>query len=217
MNLLCLVRRSFRILSNLLAISFVSCILLSFLYESILLEELNTASSAGNTLDNMAALNYPVVGVPKQTPAPADGKYHHLSPIAELIWNIGSVGVRRELRDLKTNYPDQFTLYILGLQALMNRPATSDLSYYGIAGNSLFQIYPEISSADSEGRNPWQTLSILGRFQTEQSIWLAGLLHALLHPLCALASTISSSFRGECSCIVIRSLLTSCSKTFTRR
>lgn len=61
-----------------------------------------------------------------------------LAPRLYLLTKLtGSVGIRRELRDLQTSYPDQFTLYILGLDSLMNRRATSDLSYYGIAGMSM--------------------------------------------------------------------------------
>ncbi|KAM3065503.1 hypothetical protein ACMFMF_010988 [Clarireedia jacksonii] len=66
----------------------------------------------------MAAVNYPVTGPPKLSPAPADG----------------SVPLRLEIRDLQRNHPDQWTLYILGLQAFQQLDEKSDLSYYGIAG-----------------------------------------------------------------------------------
>ncbi|KAJ8061925.1 hypothetical protein OCU04_009712 [Sclerotinia nivalis] len=64
------------------------------------------------------ALNYPIIGPPKASPAPADG----------------SVPLRREIRDLQRNFPDQWTLYILGLQAFQQLDEKSDLSWYGIAG-----------------------------------------------------------------------------------
>ncbi|TEY36383.1 hypothetical protein BOTCAL_0554g00040 [Botryotinia calthae] len=64
------------------------------------------------------ALNYPITGPPKPSPAPADG----------------SVPLRREIRDLQHNFPDQWTLYILGLQAFQQLDEKSDLSWYGIAG-----------------------------------------------------------------------------------
>ncbi|KAF7945069.1 hypothetical protein EAE96_009849 [Botrytis aclada] len=64
------------------------------------------------------ALNYPITGPPKPSPAPADG----------------SVPLRREIRDLQHNFPDQWTLYILGLQAFQQLDQKSDLSWYGIAG-----------------------------------------------------------------------------------
>lgn len=65
----------------------------------------------------MAAVNYPIVGAPKPSPAPADG----------------SVPLRIEIRDLQKN-PDQWNLYLLGLDAFKNLDEKSDLSYYGIAG-----------------------------------------------------------------------------------
>ncbi|RAL58966.1 hypothetical protein DID88_009257 [Monilinia fructigena] len=64
------------------------------------------------------ALNYPIIGPPKLSPAPADG----------------SVLLRREIRDLQHNFPDQWTLYILGLQSFQQLDEKSDLSWYGIAG-----------------------------------------------------------------------------------
>ncbi|KAB8292555.1 hypothetical protein EYC80_008264 [Monilinia laxa] len=64
------------------------------------------------------ALNYPIIGPPKPSPTPADG----------------SVPLRREIRDLQRNFPDQWTLYILGLQAFQQLDEKSDLSWYGIAG-----------------------------------------------------------------------------------
>ncbi|PQE33295.1 tyrosinase precursor protein [Rutstroemia sp. NJR-2017a WRK4] len=66
----------------------------------------------------MAAVNYPVTGPPKLSPAPADG----------------SVPLRLEIRDLQRNHPDQWTLYILGIQAFQQLDEKTDLSYYGIAG-----------------------------------------------------------------------------------
>ncbi|KAF7890194.1 hypothetical protein EAF00_008509 [Botryotinia globosa] len=64
------------------------------------------------------ALNYPITGPPRPSPAPADG----------------SVPLRREIRDLQRNFPDQWTLYILGLQSFQQLDQKSDLSWYGIAG-----------------------------------------------------------------------------------
>jgi hypothetical protein len=42
--------------------------------------------------------------------------------------------LRLELRDLQRNHPDQWTLYILGIQAFQQLDEKTDLSYYGIAG-----------------------------------------------------------------------------------
>lgn len=46
----------------------------------------------------------------------------------------GSVPLRREIRDLQANYPDQWNLYILGLEAFKANDETFELSYYEIAG-----------------------------------------------------------------------------------
>jgi hypothetical protein len=51
-----------------------------------------------------------------------------------LLTSKGSVPLRLEVRDLQQNYPDQWNLYLLGLQAFYKLDETSDLSYYGIAG-----------------------------------------------------------------------------------
>jgi len=66
----------------------------------------------------MAAVNYPIIGPPPPTVAKTDG----------------SVPLRLEVRDLQKNFPDQWNLYLLGLQAFYKLDETSDLSFYGIAG-----------------------------------------------------------------------------------
>lgn len=65
----------------------------------------------------MSSINYPIIGAPKPSPAPADG----------------SVPLRLELRNLQQN-ADQWNLYLLGLDAFKKTDETSDLSYYGICG-----------------------------------------------------------------------------------
>ncbi|EMR83072.1 putative tyrosinase precursor protein [Botrytis cinerea BcDW1] len=79
------------------------------------------------------ALNYPITGPPKPSPAPADGKATLLCTVHFAKFS-GSVPLRREIRDLQHNFPDQWTLYILGLQAFQQLDEKSDLSWYGIAG-----------------------------------------------------------------------------------
>ncbi|SPN96684.1 related to Tyrosinase [Cephalotrichum gorgonifer] len=64
----------------------------------------------------MSSQNVKVVGVPA-TPGPN-----------------GSLPLRREIRDLEANFPDQFNLYILGLRALQARSKDDPTSYYQIAG-----------------------------------------------------------------------------------
>jgi tyrosinase len=41
--------------------------------------------------------------------------------------------MRREVRDLKDNHPDQWNLYLLGLDALQQADQNDPLSYYGLA------------------------------------------------------------------------------------
>jgi len=45
----------------------------------------------------------------------------------------GNVHVRREIRDLKANYPDQWTLYLLALERLQWSDQSNPYSYYGLA------------------------------------------------------------------------------------
>ncbi|QSZ31852.1 hypothetical protein DSL72_001421 [Monilinia vaccinii-corymbosi] len=87
----------------------------------------------------ITAFNYPITGPPKPSPAPADG----------------SVPLRREIRDLQRNFPDQWTLYILGLQAFQQLDEKDDLSYYGICG---IHGRPYRPWGAAEGDNPggWQ-------------------------------------------------------------
>ncbi|KAF1911531.1 hypothetical protein BDU57DRAFT_461208 [Ampelomyces quisqualis] len=56
--------------------------------------------------------------------------------VAGIAWRDenGNVPVRREVRDLKENYPDQWNLYLLGLAALEWSDQNDSLSYYSLAG-----------------------------------------------------------------------------------
>lgn len=53
--------------------------------------------------------------------------------IIVLIISIG-LPVRREIRDLQANYPDQWNLFLLGMDALQKVDENDPLSYYQIAG-----------------------------------------------------------------------------------
>jgi tyrosinase len=44
------------------------------------------------------------------------------------------VPLRREIRDLKDNHPDQWNLYILALSAMQMVEQEDDSSYYAVAG-----------------------------------------------------------------------------------
>jgi tyrosinase len=45
----------------------------------------------------------------------------------------GQILLRLEIRDLQTNYPDQFNVYLLGLQRLQQVDQADMLSYFGLA------------------------------------------------------------------------------------
>ncbi|KAF2793120.1 Di-copper centre-containing protein [Melanomma pulvis-pyrius CBS 109.77] len=47
---------------------------------------------------------------------------------------LGHVPIRREIRDLKNNFPDQWSLYLLGLRAFHDSEQTNPLSFYEISG-----------------------------------------------------------------------------------
>jgi tyrosinase len=46
----------------------------------------------------------------------------------------GSFSLRREVRDLQAHFPDQWNLYLLGLEALQGMDENSLTSYYQLAG-----------------------------------------------------------------------------------
>jgi hypothetical protein len=47
---------------------------------------------------------------------------------------VGDVPLRREIRDLKDNHPDQWNLYILALSAMQMVNQGDDSSFYAVAG-----------------------------------------------------------------------------------
>jgi tyrosinase len=47
---------------------------------------------------------------------------------------VGDVPLRREIRDLKDNHPDQWNLYILALSAMQMVDQGDDSSFYAVAG-----------------------------------------------------------------------------------
>ena len=46
----------------------------------------------------------------------------------------GQVPIRREMRDLERNYPDQWNLYLLALSEFQAIDENEQLSYYQVAG-----------------------------------------------------------------------------------
>lgn len=107
------------------------------------------------------ALNYPITGPPKPSPTPADGKATFLCAVQFAKFS-GSVPLRREIRDLQRNFPDQWTLYILGLQAFQQLDQKSDLSWYGIAGMSSEAWFAVHMYLSDFSRYSWTPLSSLG-------------------------------------------------------
>ncbi|KAK4116618.1 Monophenol monooxygenase [Canariomyces notabilis] len=79
----------------------------------------------------------------------------------------GSVPVRRELRDLERNYPDQFNLYILGLKNLEGQDQSRLTSYYQIAGIHGMPYKPWNGVGSQTN---WQSTSGFGGYCTHSSI-----------------------------------------------
>ncbi|KAK1757866.1 hypothetical protein QBC47DRAFT_319522 [Echria macrotheca] len=79
----------------------------------------------------------------------------------------GSVPIRREIRDLQRNFPDQFNLYVLGLQNLQSLDESQLQSYYQIAGihGQPFKPWNGVTSSTD-----WRTSSGFGGYCTHSSI-----------------------------------------------
>lgn len=54
----------------------------------------------------------------------------------ELTHILGNPFLRLEVRDMKANYPDQWNLYLLGLDQLHMTDQQDPLSYYGLSGKN---------------------------------------------------------------------------------
>lgn len=63
--------------------------------------------------------------------------------------SLGSLPLRREIRDLEANFPDQFNLFVLGMRALQARPKEDPTSYYQIAGASVPVLFCSSLSSSS--------------------------------------------------------------------
>ena len=66
-------------------------------------------------------------------PGGADGKL----AVGDLRIRPVAVPIRREIRDLEKNHPDQWNLYLLALADFQATPEDEQLSYYQIAGACL--------------------------------------------------------------------------------
>ncbi|KXX72895.1 Tyrosinase [Madurella mycetomatis] len=78
-----------------------------------------------------------------------------------------AVPLRRELRDLQWNYPDQFNLLILGLKNLEGQDQSKLTSYYQIAGIHGMPYKPWNGVGSQTN---WQTTSGFGGYCTHSSI-----------------------------------------------
>jgi|SRR5690242_8705086 len=58
----------------------------------------------------------------------------------ELIHKLGNPFLRLEVRDMEANYPDQWSLYLLGLDQLHMTDQQDSLSYYGLAGENALPL-----------------------------------------------------------------------------
>lgn len=58
----------------------------------------------------------------------------------------GAVPLRREIRDLQNNFPDQWNVYLLGLKDFQETDENDPLSYYQIAGRNLPRFDPQCSN-----------------------------------------------------------------------
>jgi tyrosinase len=68
--------------------------------------------------------------------------------------------VRREVRDLKNNFPDQWNLYLLGLSNLQWAPQSDPFSFYGLASEChSYRVQMDIADIANSGIHgrPFQT------------------------------------------------------------
>ncbi|KAG7292775.1 hypothetical protein NEMBOFW57_002817 [Staphylotrichum longicolle] len=79
----------------------------------------------------------------------------------------GAVPLRRELRDLQRNFPDQYNLLILGLKNLEGQDASTSTSYYQIAGIHGLPYKPWNGVGSTTN---WQSTSGFGGYCTHSSI-----------------------------------------------
>lgn len=68
---------------------------------------------------------------------------------------------RLEIRQLEKN-PDQWNIYLLGMNRFMRSNQSEKLSYYQVAGKSRCSRCSHVRALTS-GRYPWQTVYTMGR------------------------------------------------------
>ncbi len=76
--------------------------------------------------------NVKITGVP--THPAANGEVHLSFLLQRVLTVVGSVPIRRELRDLQANYPDVWNVFILGMKAYQAADEQQLTSYYQVAG-----------------------------------------------------------------------------------
>ena len=113
--------------------------------------------------------NVAITGVPT-TPGPggkSDLALRFFPARRQPLTPTGSVPLRREVRDLQRNFPEQFNLYVLGLQHLQGLNENEDRSYYQISGIHGLPYKPWNGVGSSTN---WRTASGLGGYCTHSSV-----------------------------------------------
>jgi tyrosinase len=116
-----------------------------------------------------------------------------------MLTALGALPLRREIRDLEANFPDQFNLFVLAMRQLQKKSKDDPLSYYQIAGETgLGSGGRERDQTNGESRYPWDAVQGMEQRPRDRglgSVWR--LLHALVDFVCAMASSVPCPSRGN--------------------
>lgn len=102
----------------------------------------------------------------------------------------GAVPLRREIRDLQKNFPDQWNVYLLGLKDFQETDENDPLSYYQIAGREPSMIRSQWQQPVANihrARYPWPSIQGVERCGGQR---YHGVLHSLLNPFPNVASPV---------------------------
>lgn len=109
----------------------------------------------------------------------------------------GAVPLRREIRSLQKDFPDQWNLYLLGLKDFQDVDENEDLSYYQIAGKWHLSLWLPLQRGNElkfifarDSRASFQGL------EWRRGWWYHWVLHALLHLIPNMASSLPSFVWG---------------------
>jgi hypothetical protein len=115
--------------------------------------------------------------------------------------DLGPIPVRREIRSLQKDFPDQWNLYLLGLKDFQEVDENDPLSYYQIAGKASCHVWLNDIGMDhltdvGMARDSWSPVQGMEWRGGRSSV---GLLHPLFHPFPHLASSLLGSLRSKSS------------------